>query len=896
MSTMTINGRLAPLPDDPDALLVDVIRGDLDLTGTKLVCGAGVCGACTVLVGGAPVVSCLMPARAAANKSVTTVEGIGAATLHPVQKAFMAHDALQCGFCTPGFVVEAAAFCDSWRAARGNATPSREEIGAALSGHLCRCGAYDGIFNAVAAACAGQFEGGDFASPRVEARAKVTGAAKYTVDIRHDGQQEGVILRSQLAHARIAELDLAPARAIAGVSAAISLLGDDRIVRFVGDPIAAVAAKDRKTAMEAIAAIRLTSEALPSVIGLDAARRSDSPVVFEKSDRKKAGNVSEGAGGPAAWNGNVRGPSAAFSHKARKARNWITAARDQQNPWLVEGIYRTGTQSHTSLEPHATVARFDGDSLTVHASTQSVFHVMELIAKRYKLGHDKVRVIADHVGGGFGSKGTLGMETIAAIELARAAKVPVRIAYDRQEELSVTGYRPAAELKIALLPSEQGDLKALSLTAYADTGAATNSTLAALARLIYPAEAKELADFDVISNLPPGAPFRGPGGPPMAFALEQAIDETALRMKVDPIALRKRWDPNPNRQRLYDWAEGLEVWRNMKTQAPQAGRYRRGVGVATGYWLYIWQPGSKIELAVESGRLVAKTATQDIGQGSRTVIANTVAYEFGLEPHEVEVRIGDSSLPEGPGAGGSRSTASVVPPTLRAVRKLKDAIEQHAKRKPVPGSNAPWRELLAAAPDLSVASVRPEDSRPTSPGVRSPLKEAGFMGMIFGWMMRRFSNLAIGAGVPSSVQVVEVEVDTWLGHVRVLNVHTGIAVGKIAAPALARSQAAGSVIQGLGYALYEARETDPRSGDILSAGMEDYRIPGIADTPEIDVHFDEGGFDHVLGGSVGIGEVATVPTSPAIANAIHNAIGVRLTEIPIRPDRLIAALKGRAAA
>jgi xanthine dehydrogenase YagR molybdenum-binding subunit len=896
MSTMTINGRLATLPDDPDALLVDVIRGDLDLTGTKLVCGAGVCGACTVLVDGAPVVSCLMPARAAADKSVTTVEGIGGAVLHPVQKAFMAHDALQCGFCTPGFVVEAAAFCDSWRAARGNATPSREEIGAALSGHLCRCGAYDGIFNAVAAACAGQFDGSEFASPRVEARAKVTGAAKYTVDIRHDGQQEGVILRSRLAHARITELDLAPARAIAGVSAAISLLGDDRIVRYVGDPLAAVAAKDRKTAMEAIAAIQVISESLPSVIGLDAARKPDSPVVFEKSDRKKAGNVSEGAGGPAAWNGNVRGPSAAFSNKAKKARSWIGTARDEQNPWLVEGIFRTGTQSHTSLEPHATVARFDGDRLTVHASTQSVFHVMELIAKRYKLSHDKVRVIADHVGGGFGSKGTLGMETIAAIELARAAKAPVRIAYDRHEELSVTGYRPAAELKISLLPSAQGDLRALSLTAYADTGAATNSTLAALARLIYPAEAKELADFDVISNLPPGAPFRGPGGPPMAFALEQAIDEAALRMKVDPITLRKRWDPNPNRQRLYDWAAGLDVWRKMKTQAAQTGRYRRGVGVATGYWLYIWQPGSKIELAVESGRLVAKTATQDIGQGSRTVIANTVAYEFGLEPHEVEVRIGDSNLPEGPGAGGSRSTASVVPPTLLAVRKLKDAIEQHAKRKPVPGSNAPWRELLAAAPDLSVASVRPEDSKPTLPGIRSPLKEAGFMGVIFGWMMRRFSNLAIGAGVPSSVQVIEVEVDTWLGHVRVLNVHTGIAVGKIAAPALARSQAAGSVIQGLGYALYEARETDPRSGDILTAGMEDYRIPGISDTPEIDVHFDEGGFDHVLGGSVGIGEVATVPTSPALANAVRNAIGVRLTEIPIRPDRLIAALKGRAAA
>ena len=136
------------------------------------------------------------------------------------------------------------------------------------------------------------------------------------------------------------------------------------------------------------------------------------------------------------------------------------------------------------------------------------------------------------------------------------------------------------------------------------------------------------------------------------------------------------------------------------------------------------------------------------------------------------------------------------------------------------------------------------------------------MGFIFGLMMRWFSNLAIGAGVPSSVQVIEVEVDTWLGHVKVLNVHTGIAVGKVAAAELARSQAAGSVMQGIGYALYEAREIDARSGNVLTVGLEDYRIPGIADTPLIDVHFDEGGFDHVMGGSVGIGEVATVPTSP----------------------------------
>ena len=894
--TMTVNGHPAPLPDDREALLVDVIRDRLGLTGTKLVCGAGVCGACTVLVDGAPVVSCMMPALAAAGKSVTTVEGIGAEKLHPVQKAFMAHDALQCGFCTPGFIVEAAAFHDHWRATKGTAIPSREEIGAALSGHLCRCGAYDGIFRAVADACSGRFDGNSFTSPRIEARDKVTGLAKFTVDIRHDGQLEGVILRSEAAHARIVEIDLAAARAMPDVAAAISLLGDDRIVRYVGEPIAGVAAKDRNTAIAAIAAIKITSEALPSVIGLDAARKGDAPAVFDRSNRKKAGNVSEGAGGPAPWKGNLRGPSSVFSQKAKRARSFVDAARQGRDPLLVEATFRTGTQQHACLEPHATVAHFDGDRLTLHVSTQSVFELMEKIAKRYKLGHDKVRVIANHVGGGFGSKGSVGMETIAAVELARAAKAPVGIAYDRHEELSVTGYRPAAELKIALLPSTQGELEALSLTAHADTGAAVNSVIAGLARLIYPARAKALSDYDVISNLPPGCAFRAPGGPPMAFALEQAIDEASLRMQTDPILLRKRWDPNPNRQRLYDWASGTELWRNRKTPETQTGRYRRGVGVAAGYWLYLWQPGSKVELMVKGGRLIVSAAIQDIGTGSRSVIANAVAQEFGLEPHDIDVRIGDSNLPEGPPSTGSRTTASVIPPTLLAVQKLKTAIIANAKQQPTPGSNAPWRELIAASPDLAASAVRPEDEKPKPPGIRSALKEAGFMGTIFGWVMRRTANIVVGAGVPSSVQVIEVEVDTWLGRVRVLNVATGIAVGKIAAPALARSQAAGAVIQGIGYALYETREVDPATGDILTGGMEDYRIPGIADTPVIDVHFDEGGFDHVLGGSVGIGEVSTVPTSPAIANAVCNAIGIRLTEIPIRPDRLLAALKGRAAA
>jgi len=895
MSSALINGRTANLPDDPEALLVDVLRDGLRLTGTKLVCGAGVCGACTVLLDGAPVASCLLPAKAAAGRSVTTVEGVGAAKLHPVQRAFMALDALQCGFCTPGFIVEAAAFHDAWRATRGAATPAREDIARAMSGHLCRCGAYDNIFRAVADACSGKCDGDAERSPRIEARQKVTGAAVYTVDMRFEGQLEGVVLRSPHARARVGRIDLEPARGLPGVEAAVSLLDDDRMIQFVGDSVAAVAAVDRKTALAALAAIKVDYEILPSVIGPDAARKADAPILFPKGKGQKA-NAGEGGAAPASWSGNVRGPTSAFSLKKKSARALIASARAEGDPLLYEGTFRTSVQQHTCLEPHAAVARFDGDELTVHVSTQAVADLKTKIAKTFKLDPGNVRVLAEHIGGGFGSKATLGDETVIAIKLAQAAKAPVRVAFDRHEELSVAGYRPAAEVKVAILPGRDGAFRALSLTAYSDAGVAVNSTVAGLARLVYRAGAKELIDHDVVSNLPPGCAFRAPGGPPMAFALEQAIDEAALRLGTDAIALRKRWDPNPDRQRLYDWAGGLETWRLRARGQPQTGRYRRGVGVAMGYWLYLWQLRTKVELAIEGGRLVAATAVQDIGTGTRSVIADTVAREFGLDPHEVEVRIGDSRLPEGPTSGGSRVTASIVPPLLIAAGKLKAGIAEKTGRKPAPGSNAPWRELIAASPDLRVDAERAEDSSKTAYGNNSLVKDAGMIGWIFGFMMRRSSGLAIGAGAPSSVQVVEVEVDTLLGHVRMLRAHSGIAVGKLAAPTLARNQAAGAIVQGLGYALYEGREIDSLTGEVLTTSLDDYRMPGIADIPPIDLFFDEGGFDHVLGGSVGIGEAATVPTSAAIANAIRDAIGVRPCEIPIRPDRLIDLLHRRAAA
>ena len=888
MASFTVNGVFCSVAADADTMLIDVLRDELNLTGTKLVCGSGVCGACTVLRDGEPVVSCLLPVNAVAGRSVVTIEGIARHDLHAVQKAFIAHDALQCGFCTPGFVVHATAFHDVWRRVHGDIPPTRDEIADALCGHLCRCGAYVGIYRAVADACAGRHDAPGSYGARVEARAKVTGTAKYTVDIRHEGQLEGAILRSPYPSARVMTVNLNKVCTLPGITAAVLLLNRDRVIRYVGQEIAAVAACDTRTARNALEQIEVSYEILPAVVSAEAALQRDAPVVY-RGLFKSAPNAAEAPRVPARWKGNLHGPTWAFSLRRFRARRMIRTARHADDPLLIEGIWRTQAQCHTCFEPHAAVAHFDGDALTLHLSTQAAGQVAAAVAKRFALSPANVRVVSAHVGGAFGSKQALSAEAIAAIMLARAVQAPVRLVYSRHEELSVAGYRPAAELKVALLPSDTGELRALSVAATSDAGVAVNSAVAGFARLIYTARAKELTDYDLVSNMPPGVPFRGPGGPVLCFALEQAVDEAAERLALDPIELRQRWDPDPNRQRLYAWAAALAPWRMRAPAAAQVGRYRRGIGVAAANWLYWWQPGSAVTLSVKGGRVIAEMSTQDVGTGVRSVLAATVANALGIGADEVEVAIGEARPDGGLMAGGSRSTASVVPAALTAVALLKAELQRNTVAV---GDNdhVDWRAIVKTAPDVTVRGTRPADSTAQSPNALSPLARLGLIGFSYEWLLRFVPGLRTGRGSTGAVHIAEVEVDTLLGQVCVTRVHAGIAAGKPQVRELALSQATGSIIQGIGYALYEGRETDALSGNVLTAGLEDYRLPGIGDLPEIAIHFDEEGFTHVLGGGVGLGEVSTLPVAAAVANAIYNATGVRLYDIPIRPDRLLAKL------
>ncbi|MGI5122188.1 molybdopterin-dependent oxidoreductase [Marinactinospora thermotolerans] len=851
---LNVNGVPVSTDSDPDAPAVELLRDGLGLTGTKLACGNGVCGACTVLIDGAPGASCLLPTAHLEGRSVTTVEGLDGA--HPVQRAFAAHDAMQCGYCTPGFVVEAAAFVDRWRAEHGDVDPGRAAVATAMAGHLCRCGAYEGIYAAVRAACAGEHD--DPASaprPRVEAFEKVTGRARYTTDILPAKRLEAVIVRSPHAHARVGAID-------AGDVPHVDLLPDDRTLRYVGQPVLAVAAATRSQALAAAARVRIDYSPLPAVTRPEQARAAGSPLVYASRDERRAAPRSgEGPGLPGRWQGNVRGPSG-FGRRQATAVRRLSRAAERGDDRLVTAVFTTSVQVHTPLEPHACVARWDerGD-LHLHVSTQAVTDVAEQAARRWGLPPERVHVVAEHVGGGFGAKGRLGVEAIAAAELARICGVPVRLVFDRSEELTDAGSRPGTRTELALLADASGDLAALAVDAHGDGGVSVDTPTALFANLVYGTAPRRLRDFDVVTNLPPGAPFRGPGGAPLLWALEQGVDEMALRLKEDPIALRRRWDGNPKRHALYDRAAALPMWQR-RNRGAQSGRIRHGVGVAAANWPYLLNTGAQVELEVREGRVVARAAIQDIGTGSRSVIADVVAAELGLPADRVRVEIGHNNGLKGASSTGSKTTTSIGPAAQDAARRL--------------------RRLLGDAPSVAHRLEASEGARVVGGRGRD---RHGYLTPV------PLGGMAVGRGFAGAVHVAEVEVDTRLGRIRVTRMWAGIAAGRIYSERLARNQCEGAIIQGIGYALYEQRHIDPATGVVLTDNLEDYRIPGIADTPEIEVYFHQEGWEHVNGGGVGLGEVAAIGVAASIGNAVRDATGFRPLDLPIRPDRLLEGMR-----
>jgi xanthine dehydrogenase YagR molybdenum-binding subunit len=878
----TVNGEAQSLRVGPDESALHVVRERLGLTGGKLGCGHGACGACTMQLDGAPVATCLLPAVKLEGRSLRTIEGLGATSLHPIQRAFMAEDALQCGYCTPGFVIEAAAFHDRWRAAHGKTAPTREQVAAALNGHLCRCGAYAAIYRAVIGACSGTYDEGPEHGPRIDGLAKVTGAAKYTVDVAPEGVLIAKVLRSPHAHARVRAIDWNEALAVPGVHGAVEVTKPGYKVRFVGQEVVALAAVDEATAIAALSKIRVDYEVLPAAIGIDAALETDAPRVYDnKKTRKRAPNANEAPLLPESWEGNLRGPFQIFHHHAGRARRRVEAASEEQK---FSATFETQTQAHSALEPHAAVAEWINEhSLRVHVSTQGVTHAAEALAHRFHLRPEEIEVRADYVGGGFGAKGVVTIETVTAIELARVCGRPVKLVNDRREELTVGGLRPGLRTEFAIA-DDGGEQPAMIAISKSDAGVAVGSAASIMIRVHHPQADLDIADYDVINNAPPGTPFRGPGGPPAYFALEQGIDALAQKRGEDPVALRRRFNHNENRERVFAWAADTPLWRERPPPQSDKGRHRRGIGLASGTWMYITEPATRVQIDASPQGIVVSTGCQDIGNGSRTVLADTVAGVLGVDPHTIRVEIGSSKAVHGPLSGGSRTANSLVPAATDAALELRDELVELARSrlhlrdaKPVSGgveqggALTRWAEILEVAPKITTTGKRGRDKG--------------------GFFLPPIMDTAIGRYLSAGVQISEVEVDTRLGRVRVLRTHAAYSVGTIYSPKLARSQAEGGIVQGIGYALFEERRLDPRSGALLTGGLEDYRVCGIADIGEIEVEFLPGGYDNVRGGGVGIGELCTLPVAATLANAVHHATGWRPTRIPLRPDLVLEGVR-----
>jgi xanthine dehydrogenase YagR molybdenum-binding subunit len=860
---------------------LDLIRDVLGLTGAKLVCGTGGCGACAVLVDGMPAETCVLPTEGLAGREVVTVEGLaGPAGLHPVQRALLAHDAVQCGFCTPGVVVGGVAFVERWRREHPGERPTAREVAEALDGHLCRCGAYPGIISAVRAACSGEFDGDDPVPARPEAPLKATGAARYTVDVRLESMLHGRIVRSTEPRAEILAVETDAAMAIPGVRAIVELLPPDRTVRYVGDSIAAVAAVDVATAERAIQAIAVRYRALASAVGMAAAMADGAPDLVGWRLMLNSSNEAGAFAVALPRSGNRRGPWSPLSYRRITARRRIARAQRSGDPLLVEGTWVTAAQSHASPEPHTAVADWKGDSLTVYLSSQSVTATAARLARRYGLEPARVRVVADHVGGAFGSKQGLTEPVVEAVELSRAAGAPVRVSLSPTEELSVTGYRPGSEIRLSLLGGVDGSLQAVEAVAHLDGGDSVGQTVANLMRLSYPGRPMALVDYDVVNNAPPAKPFHAPGSPMALFALETAVDELAERLGDDPIALRLGWAPRPLRRAVYEWAASHPLWRGR----PQAAGKAVGVGVAFGTWYYGYDPATRVRVLADPSGFAVETAAQEIGTGARTLLAAGVAEVFGVSPDGVTVRIGDSALCHGPTTSASRTTPSLAPTTREAAVRLRDRLVESATHElglvgavPVEGGVVHdgelvlWSELLRRIAPQSAEAKRPKDRH-------LPVSPVPVEGVQAGW------------GLSDSACLVEVTVDRASGAVRATRAAVALAAGKIHTPVQAAGQVHGALARGIGQALTEERITDPRTGRVVTASYDTYRILRCGGMPEVEVHFVEEGFEHAPGGGAGIAELAITAVPAAVANAVAHATGRRLRRLPMTPERVREAL------
>jgi xanthine dehydrogenase YagR molybdenum-binding subunit len=740
-------------------------------------------------------------------------------------------------------------------------------------------------------------------TPRVDGRAKVTGSAKYTADVKLPGMLYARMLTSPHPHARIRSVDTSAAEKLAGVKA-IHVLDRDRSaaqteeekkdryprLRYVGQPFAAIAAATQAIADEAARLVKVEYETLPWVIDVGKAREDGAPLVF--TGRAEQSGTAGGGGGPrnVEQKGNVRGP-------ARQARGDVEQGFKDAEV-TVDLDFTTQVQTHSALETHGVVADYKPDQLTVYSSTQGTSSVRDELSAVFDLPKSQVRVITEYMGGGFGAKFGAGNYGVLATHLSKKAGAPVRLMLDRREEHLCVGNRPDSRQKVRIGAKRDGTLTAIQLTNYGTAGTGTGAGAGGPAQNMYPCPNLLSEEYDVFTFAGPSAAFRAPGHPQGAFAFEQAIDELAQKLNLDPLALREKIDPNEARRAERRIGAERFGWGNRKQPGSSEGPVKRGMGVAQAIWYRFMNRDAHCEVRItQDGSVEILSGVQDIGGGIKTALAQCVAEELGLKPSDITVKTGDTSYPNGPGSGGSVTTNSITPSARNAAHAVKQQLlrEFAAERKLDAPQNLSLRDgqvfddagtriasFKEAAAKMRTEQIASRASRSDDYPVDGQQGGGG-----------RGRGRGGPGGQIGGVQFAEVSVDTRTGIIKVERVVAVHDCGRPINPLAVESQINGGVIQGISYALYENRILDRNTAVMVNPNLEQYKIPGSREMPVIEPIVIEQYWARSSTDAAGIGEPATVPTAAAIANAVYNAIGVRVRSLPMTPATVLLALKSK---
>ncbi len=723
---------------------------------------------------------------------------------------------------------------------------------------------------------------------RYDGAAKASGRGKYTADVHLPGMLYAYILGAEIPHGRILSVDTSAAERYPGVKAVhvvehdyggAAALRDPKqeiasrypIVRYAGQPIAAVAATSQAIAEDAVKLIEVKYDAKPFVVDRMDARQPDAPLVFPGP--ADAEGSAGGGGGPAdvPQTGNVHGPE--------KKTKGDPEAGFKEADVVVEGEYFTQIQTHSALETHGVVADWKPDELTVYASTQGTASVRDEFADVFKLPKNKVRVITEFMGGGFGAKFGAGNEGVIAANLSRKSGAPVRLMLDRRQEHIVSN-RPDSHQKLRIGAKHDGTLTAVELISYGTAGVGTGAGTAGPATNLYKCANIHTEENDVFINAGPGAAFRAPGHPQGCFALEQTIDDLAVKLNMDPLELREKIDESPARKVERQIIREKTNWRNRKAAGADTGPVKRGMGIAQSVWYRFVDMDSSCEVRVaKDGSVEVLSAVQDIGGGTKTILAQVVAEEFGIPPQTVQVRVGDTRYPIGPNSGGSVTAGSITPAIRNAAwqarQKFLQAVAQPlgttAENLDVRDGNVVWKDGSRSVSLRSAASKMPT-SEIAARTTRVPDYEK--------------KRLTYGG-----VDYVELAVDTETGRVHIERVFGAHDCGRPINPTGVVSQIHGGILQGISYALFEQRVMDRQKGYMLNANLESYKIIGAREVPEIQIELIENYIGQSSTDAAGIGESAGIITlAAAIGNAFYNATGVRMRSIPMTPANVLAAL------